>query len=202
MKLIQRLLGYFRPKPKPKDVSDYLNTLAEIKEMLKPSNLTPVSEVLFALYNFQRELPYEFVEDFSVLRKRRIKVNARTSESLALFVRDAFRDPYERVAIYHDTFVNSKRELLLLNWYSNRESIEEILEHFPIWLQIGMRAHYEHYKEGPCGDYDSPISDIQNKFVFSNMFIKGLNDYISVLELLLHSQPRGDDFEKANHRRS
>lgn len=201
MKLLQRLLGYFKAKPKPKDVSDHLNTLAEIKELLKPSSLTPVSEVLLALYNFQRELPYGFIEDFSALRKQRIKVNSRTSESLSLFVRDSFRDPHERVAVYHDTFVNSKRELLLLNWYSNRESIEEILEHFPTWLQIGMRAHYEHYQDGPCGDYDSPISTGQQRFVFSNNFIKVLNDYITVLELLLNSQPRGDDFEKANQQR-
>ncbi|BAW98407.1 hypothetical protein [Vibrio phage pTD1] len=202
MKLLQRLLGYFGLKPKPKDVSDHLTTLAEITDLLKPSSMALISEVFLALYNFQKELPYEFVEDFNWMRKRYIKTSTRSSEGFALFVRDSFRDPHERVAIYYDTFVTSKKELLILDWYSNKESIEEILEHMAVWLQIGIRVHYERYGEGPTGDYDHPVSEVQRAFVFSGLFIKVLSDYIVVLELLLQSQPRGDDFEKLENNRN
>ncbi|UVD32188.1 hypothetical protein [Vibrio phage phiKT1028] len=198
MRFIQRLLGYFKPKQKPRDLPDYINALEAIKELLKPSSMTPVSEVLLALYNFQTELPYSFKEDFNTLSGKQIKVNSKTSQRLAQLVIECFENPHERIGSYYDVFGTGRETKPVLDWYANEESITEIVEHMAVWFQLGMRVHYERNEEGPTGDYDMPVTSHQRNFVFSSMFMKVLSDYISLLELILHCQPRGDDFEKAN----
>ncbi|AUR81029.1 hypothetical protein FDJ25_gp005 [Vibrio phage Aphrodite1] len=188
--------GLFRKKKPPYNLITAREELERIRELLKPSSQATVNELLFVLYNFQEELPYSFVEDFSKLRDLRFTFNSKTSQKLSLLLSEAFDGSYERIIAHREVMGLGKTEKPVSNWYSNKESIETIMQAMSVWCQIGMRLHYERYQEGHPGLWDEPVSKGQENFVFSNAFMKVLSDYVEVIDLILSTQPRGIDLEQ------
>lgn len=162
--------------------------LGRIKELLKPSSLVPLSEVLSALYNFNKAFPVAWEQDLKALKGHHIKMHSKTSLRLAQLVSEAFDSPYQRVSAFYSVFDETRKEMAILDWYSDKESVIDVLELMPVWCRIGTRVHYERFQDGPQGDYDKPVNRHQTDFVFSNMFMKVINDYIELLQLLVRNQ--------------
>lgn len=201
MNLLKRFLSFFRPKkPIVHTFESAKVEIVRIKEMMKPSSMTPVNEVLYALYNFQKALPFDFKGDFNSLKGKTITVNSNSSLSLAVFLIEAVNTPHDRSMIMHDVFHNGKHEVSIFDWYSNHESIEIILRQMELWEQMGIRAHYERYEDGPMGDYDQVLKPHQSAFIFNSVFIKVIDDHISLLTLLIHTQLRGEDLENSKNK--
>lgn len=200
MSLKKRFLRLFRGPEKI--VYNELNAAEElerIKEMMKPSSMVPINEVLYALYNFQTALKLEFNHDLSTLKGLEVRMHSRTSTRLSLMLRDSMHAPCNKVAIFNEVFHSSHTTKPALDWYSNEESIPDCLDGLLLWSQIGMRAHYDHSSEGPFGEYDEPINKAQREFVFSSVYVKVIADWLELLTLIVYNQPEGKSLEETQY---
>ncbi|UPT53964.1 hypothetical protein [Vibrio phage phiKT1019] len=187
-----------RKKEKPFDLVTAQKEIDRVRTLLKPSSQTPLNEILHTLYNFSEKSVYEFVEDFPVLKREVIKMHSESSLKLAQLTSEGLDHPFNRVMVQYEINVGVREEKPVLNWYSNQDTITLFLADMQTWCQIGVRVHYERFGGDFPGDYDKPVTQNQKDFVFSSVFVKVINDYVELLDLILRTQPRGTDLDQTN----
>lgn len=126
MKLLKKLVRVF-PFLKPRLHKQLFTELKRIDDRFNSAKVRYVDN-LFDLYDCLHNASVTLPEDLKLFRQQRVQLNFKSSQvfaNLILELRNEKSPDWEQFV----ESVHTDNEMLFINWYSNQQSIQEILDY-------------------------------------------------------------------------